>query len=377
MRFEYSCDGLAGVAALRSGVHVLRPSAPLTSGQRWLTPTQVYVEIYSLSNWYKSVGSRSRVKNLDIRVLAILRELRRTTNVSHAAQNLGLSQSAVSMSLARLRRHFNDPLFVRTSRGMEPTPYAEGLFVELEEAAEKLESALGHRPRFDPATSDRMFHLVTADLSQITILPPLAKRLAEIAPSVRIDLKFLSADLPRLLESGEADLAVASISQLGAGFCQQQFFTSQFHCAVREGHPRVRGPLTLDHFQKERHISVTTYGIGNEFLERALLAKKIGRNIGMRLPSFFGIGEIIAATDLLAVVPGWFSQILSEHRSIRVWPLPFLIPGYEVTLNWHERYTRDPGHQWFRTTMQSLFESRPAIAPRSVRIKGASVSRKR
>ena len=198
---------------------------------------------------------------------------------------------------------------------------------ELKEASEKLESALGHRPNFDPATSDRMFHLVTADLSQITILPPLARRLNEIAPSVRIDLKFLSADLPRLLESGEVDLAVARIPQMGAGFCQQRFFASEFYCAVRAGHPRVIGPLSLDQFQKERHISITTYGIGYESLERSLQAKKVQRSIGMRLPSFFGIGEIIAATDYLAIVPGWFSQILSENPGIRILPLPFSIPA--------------------------------------------------
>jgi DNA-binding transcriptional LysR family regulator len=316
------------------------------------------------------------VKNLDIRVLAILRELQRSASVSHAAQNLGLSQSAVSMSLSRLRRYFNDPLFVRTSSGMEPTPYAAELLVTLKETAEKLESVLGRRPTFDPATSNRMFHLVTADLSQITILPPLAKRLAEIAPSVRIDLKFLDAGLPRLLESGAADLAVAMIPQMGAGFCQQRFFASRFQCAVREGHPRVQGTLTQEQFQKERHISVTTYGIGYESLERTLQTRKIRRNIGMRLPSFFGISEIISATDYLAVVPGWFSQILSEHPGVRIWPLPFSVPGYEVTLNWHERYTRDPGHQWLRATIQGLLESRPSIAPPGVRTKGASVSRK-
>ena len=281
------------------------------------------------------------------------------------------------MSLARLRRHFNDPLFVRTSRGMEPTPYAEGLVKGLKEASEKLESALGHRPDFDRPTSDRMFHLITADLSQITILPSLAKRLAKIAPFVRIDLKFLSGALPRLLESGEADLAVASIPQMGAGFCQQRFFASKYHCAVRVGHPRVLGPPTLDQFQKESHISVATYGIGYESLEQALQSKKIRRNIGMRLPSFFGIGEIIAVSDYLAIVPGWFSQILSENRGIRICPLPFSIPGYEVTLNWHERYTRDPGHQWLRTTLRSLFETQPPIAPPGVRTKGGSVLRKR
>ena len=317
------------------------------------------------------------VRNLDIGVVAVLNELRRTASVSHAAQNLGLSQSAVSMRLARLRRYFNDPLFVRTSRGLEATPYGDSLLLELKEAYAKLDVVLGHRPVFDPRASDRMFHLVTADLSQITILPRLAKRLALIAPSVRIDLRFLSTDLPRLLESGEADLAVAEIPQMGAGFCQQRFFASRFQCAVRKGHPRVRGVLTREQFQTERHISVTTYGIAHEVLERSLQASKIRRTIAIRLPSFFGIGEIIAATDYLAVVPGWFSQILSQQPGIRICPLPFSIPGYEVTLNWHERYTKDPGHQWLRSTLQSLFRTQPPIAPEGVRPTGATVSRKR
>ena len=86
----------------------------------------------------------------------------------------------------------------------------------------------------------------------------------------------------------------------------------------------------------------------------------------MRLPIFFGIGEIIAASEYLAIVPGWFSRILSENHGIRICPLPFSIPGYEVTLNWHERYTRDPGHQWLRTTLRSLFETQPPIAPPGV-----------
>ena len=315
--------------------------------------------------------------NLDGRVLAVFRELQRTGSVSHAAQNLALSQSAVSMSLARLRRRFNDPLFVRTSRGMEPTPYAADLFVELEAAHEKLESALGYRRHFDQSTSDRMFHLVTADLSQITILPPLTMRLAEVAPAVRIDLRFLNPglNLPRLLEAGEVDLAVAWVLPMGAGFCRQRLFSSQFRCAVREGHPRVKENLTLDQFQSERHISVTTPGTGYESLEKTLEAKNIRRNVGMRIPSFLGIETIITVTDYLVVVPGWFSRILSRSRGIQVLPLPFSIPGYEVTLNWHERYTRDPGHQWLRNTVQSLFDVQPPIAPPSVRTKGVTIKR--
>jgi DNA-binding transcriptional LysR family regulator len=144
------------------------------------------------------------VKNIDLRMLEVIRELHRTRSVSHAAQNLGLSQSAVSMSLARLRTHFTDPLFVRTSQGMEPTPYAADLITDLQRAADILESALGRRAHFDPQTSGRMFHLISTDIAQYTVLPPLIKIFAELAPSVRIDLNLLTDRTPRQLESGEA-----------------------------------------------------------------------------------------------------------------------------------------------------------------------------
>jgi DNA-binding transcriptional LysR family regulator len=155
------------------------------------------------------------MKNIDLRLLEVIRELHRTGSVSLAAQNLGLSQSAVSMSLARLRKRFSDPFFVRTSRGMEPTPYAAELMGELQKAADILESAMERRLRFDPVTSDRMFHLASTDIAQCTILPPLVGRLAAVAPSVRIDLRTLTENTPRQLESGEADLAIGLIAPLG------------------------------------------------------------------------------------------------------------------------------------------------------------------
>jgi DNA-binding transcriptional LysR family regulator len=111
-------------------------------------------------------------------------------------------------------------------------------------------------------------------------------------------------------------------------------------------------------------------------LEKALHSLKVRRAIGMRIPSFLGINTIIVVTDYLVIVPGWFSRILADSPGIRVLPLPFSIPGYEVTLNWHERYTRDPGHQWLRNTVQSLFEAQPPIAPPGVRTKGVTIKRK-
>lgn len=316
------------------------------------------------------------MKNIDLRVIGVLRELQRTGSVSHASQNLGLGQSAVSMSLARLRKELNDPLFVRTSRGMEPTPYARELITELTRVAEMLESALGRRPHFDPSTSERMFHLMAADLTLTSLLPPLTQHLAVVAPHIRIALRILSNRLPRLLESGEIDLAIGVIPQLGAGFCQQELFASQYRCAVSHKHPRIQGDISMDQFQRETHIWVTTPATGYKDLEKALEVKKIRRHIGMRIPSFMGISAILAASEYLVIVPGWFGGLLANDPLVQVLPLPFSIPGYAVTQNWHERYTHDPALQWFRSTIARLFEVQPSITPSGVRRSGASTRRK-
>ena len=128
------------------------------------------------------------MKNIDLRVLAIVSELNRTRSVSQTAENLELSQSAVSMSLAKLRRHFNDPLFVRTSTGMEPTPHATELIALLQQAEGLLQSALGHHVVFDPRTSERCFRIHASDIAQLTLIPELMQGLSKTAPGVRIDL---------------------------------------------------------------------------------------------------------------------------------------------------------------------------------------------
>lgn len=313
------------------------------------------------------------MKNIDLRLLSVISELQRTGSVSHTAENLGLSQSAVSMSLARLRRHFNDPLFVRTSKGMEPTSYAADLIVELKKAADILEGAIERRLHFDPSTSDRMFHVCSTDIAQFTILPPLVKRLASVAPSVRIDLRSITEEAPRLLESGEADLAIGLIPQMGAGFCQQKLFASRFVCAVRTDHPRIKDKLTLEQFQSESHVSVTMLGTGYHSLERTLESQKIRRNIAMRVPSFLGVAGIISDTDYLVIVPQRLGRMLCEDRRMRLLPLPFPLPGYYVTQNWHERYTHDPAQQWFRNVLVRLFREEaqasagPVIVPAKAR----------
>lgn len=308
--------------------------------------------------------------NIDLRLLAVVSELQKTRSVSQSAENLGLSQSAISMALAKLRRHFGDPLFVRTSAGMEATPYAEQIVGELKKAEDILQSVLGHRAQFDPATTKRMFRLCSTDISQFTVLPALMARIRMEAPSVTIDLASIADDTPRLLESGQADLAIGLLPQMGAGYCQQKLFDGRFVCAMRVDHPRIKSRLTLEAFQRETHLVVTTTGTGYHLLEKTLEAVGIHRKVGARVPSFLGVAGIIGVTDYLAIVPERLGRILARGKNMRLLPLPFEVPPFTVTQVWHERYSLDPGHQWLRMLMVDLFtERRHGVSnPRNLRM---------
>ena len=295
--------------------------------------------------------------NIDLKLLAVVTELDKTRSVSQTAENLDLSQSAISMSLAKLRRHFNDPLFVRTSSGMNPTPHAIELIGLLRSAEDILQTALDLHVVFDPSTSDRRFNVYSTDIAQVTMMPRLMQRLSKIAPNVAIDLRRLSETTPKFLESGQADLAVGFILPMGAGFCQQRLFKERFVCILRCDHPRIGDSLSLEEFQSETHLAISMYGSGHGVVEKTLEAREIHRKVGLAVPSFLGITSIITQLDYLAVVPEQLARHLAGTGQIRSLPLPFNIPAYYIVQHWHERYTQDPASRWLRSVVASLFLS--------------------
>ena len=295
------------------------------------------------------------VTNIDLRLLAVVTELHKTRSVSQTAENLDLSQSAISMSLAKLRKLFNDPLFVRTSSGMNPTPHAVELIGLLKNAEDILQTALDLHVVFDPMRSDRRFNLYSSDIAQITLMPRLMQRLKSIAPNVGIDLQRLSDATPKQLETGEADLAVGFILPLGAGFCQQRLFKERFVCVARKDHPRLGDTLGIEEFQNETHLAIATSGTGHGVVEKALEAKSIHRRVGLTVPSFVGVASIITTLDYLAVLPEQLARHLARTENIKVLPLPFNVPSYHIMQHWHERYTQDPASKWLRSVVANLF----------------------
>lgn len=294
--------------------------------------------------------------NLDLKNLMVFDEVYRTASISRAAENLELGQSAVSMVLAKFRKHYNDPLFVRTSEGMQPTRLADDIIGPIREAMSSLKLTLLHRTAFDPSTSNRMFGICMTDIGQRSMMPQLLAHFRDTAPGIRLDLSYPSERTAHQLESGEIDLAIGFLAHLDAGVYQQQLFMDRFVCIVHRDHSRLQGDvIRLEEFERESHLIVATQGTGHVIVEETLARNNIRRKVGLRIPNFLGVISNIVCTEYLAIVPERFARLMAEDNPIKLLELPFTIPKYRVMQHWHERYSRDPATSWLRETIGKLF----------------------
>ncbi len=300
------------------------------------------------------------MNTIDLRLLSVFDEIYKTRSVSAAALALGLGQPAVSVALAKLRLQLKDPLFVRTSAGMEPTPFGESLVPRVRSVLDAVDQVLGYRNDFDPSTSARTFRICMTDISQLVLLPPLLKRLGESAPGLRIEIFPLSGQTARLLESGEADLALGFMPQLEAGFYQQLLFNQSFSCMVSAHHPRIGERLSLAQFEAENHVVVSASGSAPLILDREIARLGIRRKIALQIPNFLGAAFVVEHTDHLITIPQRLGDVLQGRGALRILPVPFALPSYSVKQHWHERYHHDPGSRWLRGVISQLMSEAPA-----------------
>jgi len=300
------------------------------------------------------------LETLEIRLLQVFDAIYQTRSVTEAAARLELGQPAVSVALSKLRHHFGDPLFVRTTSGMQPTPFGERLVRPVRAVLDALDVVLGQQNTFDPASSKRLFRICMTDISQLVLLPRLWAVLRVAAPGVRIDVLPLSSDIARQLESGEADLALGLMPQLEAGFYQNVLFSQQFACMVSARHPRIQKELRLEQFASENHAVVSSSGAAPLILEQEIARLGIARKISLNIPHFIGAALVVEHTDLILTVPERLAEVLQNRAAVQIYPVPFQMPPYEVKQHWHERFHNDPGSQWLRRQIADLMVPREA-----------------
>ena len=269
--------------------------------------------------------------------------------MTRASEAVGLSQSSVSVVLAQLREHYGDPLFVRTSGGMQPTPRAELLMPMLRQALQLLDQSLVRAVEFNPAEITRSFRICMTDVGQMTLLPRLLSKVHQLAPNISLDVSNLSHETARQLETGEVDLAMGFTVDIKAGFYQQKLFDEGFACIVARDHPRIGDRMTLAQMKQEKHVKVMLSATAHSIVDVLLERKGLHRVFAINTPTFLSLGRMVANSTLVAIVPLRLGAIFAAEGKVKIVSLPVTFPSYSVKQYWHDRYHRDPGNVWLRS----------------------------
>jgi DNA-binding transcriptional LysR family regulator len=296
------------------------------------------------------------LRDIDLNLLVIFYQLLIDRRVSTTADKLGLSQPAISNSLKRLRTLLKDELFVRTARGMEPTPYALHLIEPIGYALSTLQNALNQRDSFDPATSERTFTLGVTDIGEIYFMPTLMAMLSNEAPNIKIStLRHNTGHLSDDMAAGNVDIAIGLLPSLTTGFFQRRLFKQRYVCLFRQGHPTARNPISLAQYKSLPHVGVTSTNTGHSEVDEWMTRKGISRDIHLHVPHFVAVGHILQSSDLIATVPERFAQKCSGPFQLETSPLPFKLPEIAINLFWHAKYNREPANMWLRQRIIELF----------------------
>ena len=300
-------------------------------------------------------------RTLDLNLLRVLDAVMAEGSLTRAAATLAMTQPAVSHALRRLRQSLGQDLFVRTAHGMKPTPQAEALWPAVRTALASLRQSLAPDD-FDPQRDAVQLRLAMADATAALLVPGLVKGIENEAALVNLRLLPLSTRDPRhLLESGEADLAVGYFPEVVPELLAQgqdshlrhaRLYATRYVCVMRKGHKHAKGPLTLDQYCQAHHLLVSFSGRPFGYVDQALAALGRHRRVVLTVNQFFTAGQVVAASDLLTVLPERFIQATGGGQDLVIRELPLAMPPVHVEMLWHLRHDAAPQHRWLRQRVQ-------------------------
>lgn len=285
---------------------------------------------------------------VDLNLIPVLEALLETRSVKQAAPRVGVSASAVSHALARLRDLFDDPLLVRSGRAMELTPRAERLRPELARLVEQLERTLRPEADFDPARLSRPFTIAGGDFVELVLLEPLGRRLGRLAPGV--DLYGMSGrgDVTSHIREGRCDALVAVFGEVPEDIHTCELVHSKFVCLFRKGHPALSERLTLRRYAALDHILVAPQGTPRGVVDEELESRGLRRRVSRTVSSFLVAPHFVAGSDCVLTVSHFIADRFADALGLEMRKPPLPLDGFTVRLAWHRRFEDDPTHRWLR-----------------------------
>ncbi|BBF72010.1 LysR family transcriptional regulator [Sphingomonas bisphenolicum] len=304
------------------------------------------------------------IGRLDLNLLLLLDALQEDMNLSASARRLRISQPTASANLQKLREFFGDQLFVRTGRGMKPTPFAEMISDPVRQSLDIVRKDVVRKARFEPAISDRVIRITTSDVGVMIFIPPLLDALREAAPSMNVQVVPVPHDLlEKALEQNEVDVAIGYFPDLtGPNIMTQALFDHSFACLVSAQHSTITERLSLEQFLAADHIVINEQGRSQELFERRLHELGMRRRVRLHLPHFMSVPQLVASSEMIATVPMSLG-VWYQNAGIKVFPTPVESPLIQLRQFWHRRLNDDPMVTWLHRLLGSLLIGKdPALA---------------
>jgi len=269
--------------------------------------------------------------------------------VTRAAQRLGLTQSALSYQLERMRKRFGDPLFVRVGNRMAPTPLAVALAEPASRALRILENEIATLARFDPAATTREFRIGVNEIGAITMVPRLVRRLAVVAPSARLTPVQADPDaMTSALESGAMDVAAGHFPNSFGGLLQQLLYRRDYVCVARRDHPRIGASMSMREFGLAPQVHTAAVPTMRAWIDAQLRKRGLESGPRMMTQHMSAIPFIVAASDHVAMIPREVFDLFAPIAPLKMVRLPAPIPSVSIHQYWHPRVASDPAVKFFR-----------------------------
>ena len=294
------------------------------------------------------------MKNIDLNLLLLFLKVYETGSLSKSSNFLALSQPGVSLALKRLRDHFEDPLFVRTPKGMEPTAFAKALFPSIKRSADNLQESLQFKLNFVADASDRVFKLGMSEFGQLLLLPHLLERLSILAPNVKVLVSSITEDIENELSEGLVDLALGISYPTKEHFFQQLLIQSDYIGLVSKNHPDIGDVITQQQYEKVRHLTIRNQTSGFYVVSKKLESMGIHRNFAANLSNYTSVVNILTTTNHFMTTPVSVANVLMRQGSLKKVKLPFELVPMTFMQHWHARQDLDPGNQWLRNLIAAL-----------------------
>jgi DNA-binding transcriptional LysR family regulator len=307
------------------------------------------------------------MSKVDLNLLVYLDVLLRECNVTRAAEELSISQPAMSNSLRRLRDLFGDPILVRTSEGMTPTDRAIELQPLVRTVLAAAEQAILPKTDFDPAASRRIFRIMASDYTEATLVPALLSRLRKQAPKIRLDIMTPSDVSFHDVERGKVDLVINRFDTLPQSFHQVRLWDDSFSCVVSAQNAIIKN-WNLESYLKAKHVWVSKTGMGVGvgmstddvqrlgWVDDALHKIDVKRDIALFTRHYQAALRLAEQDDLVVTLPSMAARQLENNANVKILEPPFTIPRMRLKMVWSPLLQHDPGHRWLRQLIKHVSE---------------------